>query len=210
MKWYKNSLFGLTVLSLAFLSCNSKPQVKQTVDSRIETLPYYSDGNFTPYWFGDQSDSLLGFHKIPPFQLINQWGDTITEKTFENKIYVTDFFFTSCPGICPKLTANLQLVQEAFKDDSSVLLLSHSVTPDYDTVEVLRRYAEKNDIQGRQWHLVTGMRNEIYDLGRNAYFAEENLGVPTGESDFLHTENFILVDKNRNIRGVYNGLNKAP
>ncbi|WP_299529205.1 SCO family protein [Ulvibacterium sp.] len=205
MKRFKDKLVLLLVLILATLGCRTK--TKKEVVSRVATLPYYTDTSFTPQWLAQNSDSIFGLHQIAPFQLINQLGDTVTQKTFTGKIYVADFFFTSCPGICPKMTANMALVQEAFKEDKSVLLLSHSVTPEYDSVPILRTYADAKGVIPNKWHLVTGERNIIYDLGRYAYFVEEDLGVPKGENDFLHTENFILVDKNRHIRGIYNGLN---
>ncbi|MEL7270894.1 MAG: SCO family protein [Bacteroidota bacterium] len=206
MKWYNNSLVVIS-LGLAF-ACNPYPKQKET-GSRVSALPYYQEATFTPVWFSTESDSVKQLHKIPAFQLVNQLGDTITERTFENKIYVTDFFFTSCFGICPKMTSNMSKVQEAFLEDDDVLLLSHSVTPKYDSIPVLARYAENNNVIADKWHLVTGVRETIYDLGRNAYFVEEDLGVAKSTDDFLHTENFVLVDKNRNIRGIYNGLNKT-
>lgn len=207
MKWFKDKLPLLSVLTLVMLGCHTAP--KKEVISRVEALPFYNDPSFTPKWLPQNSDSIFGLHKVAPFQLVNQLGDTITQMTFADKIYVTDFFFTSCPGICPKMTSNMALVQDAFKDDESVLLLSHSVTPEYDSVPILKTYADAKGVIPNKWHLVTGERKAIYDLGRYAYFVEEDLGVPKGEDDFLHTENFILVDKNRHIRGIYNGLNKT-
>ena len=140
---------------------------------------------------------------------MNQDGEKVTEQTFLNSIYVTDFFFTTCPGICPKMAQNMALVAEAFKDDASVKILSHSVTPSIDSVSILKAYAHDRSINSKQWHLVTGDKKEIYDLGRYAYFVEEDLGREKSEDDFLHTENFVLIDKNRHIRGIYNGLNKS-
>lgn len=171
-------------------------------------LPYYQDSSFTPFWYFTIKDSINSFHKIPPFKLINQLGDTISEKTFEEKVYVADFFFTTCPGICPMMTSNMSMIQEAFKDDTRVLLLSHSVTPEFDSVDVLKAYAKEREVVDNKWHLVTGERKEIYNLGRKSYFVEENLGENPIESDFLHTENFVLIDQNRHIRGIYNGLRK--
>lgn len=107
------------------------------------------------------------------------------------------------------MTSNMALVQEAFKEDDGVLLLSHSVTPEYDSVPILKTYADTKGVIPNKWHLVTGERKTIYDLGRYTYFVEEDLGVPKGEDDFLHTENFILIDGNGHIRGIYNGLNKT-
>ena len=130
-------------------------------------------------------------------------------KTFENKIYVTDFFFTRCPGICPRMTKNLGILQDKFENDDEVLLLSHSITPTQDSVPILKQYAEDHDVISGKWHLVTGTQQEIYKLGRKDYFVEEDLGLKKEADEFLHTENFVLVDKNRHIRGIYNGLNKA-
>ena len=204
MKWFRSSLSIL--VWFAFLSCTNSGKENKT--SRVDSLPYYMDASFTPKWISSKSSDTL-IHKVPPFQLMNQLGDSISEKTFEDKIYVTDFFFTSCPGICPKMTNNMLLVQKEFEKDNDVLLLSHSVTPQYDSVPILKHYADAKGVIPNKWHLVTGNRNEIYDLGRFGYFVEEDLGIPKGEDDFLHTENFVLVDKNRHIRGIYNGLNKT-
>lgn len=197
-------------LSLMFLililSCQNNKTEKQ---SRVAMLPYYNEATFTPYWLDEESDDLQSFHKIPNFELVNQLGEKVTHKTFENKIYVTDFFFTSCPGICPKMTANMNVLQDEFIDDAEVLLLSHSVTPVKDSVSVLKDYADAKGINSSKWHLVTGDRKQIYDLGRLSYFVEEDLGEIKTEEDFLHTENFVLIDKNKHIRGIYNGLNKT-
>lgn len=172
-------------------------------------LPYYDDAFFTPKWYTKAEEVPSDFHKIPSFGLLNQSGESVTEQSFKNKIYVADFFFASCPGICPKMTANMTIIQEEFKTDDEVLLLSHSVTPAYDSVSVLNRYGSRNGIIPGKWHLVTGDRDEIYNLGRNYYFAEEDLGLQKSSDDFLHTENFLLIDQNRHIRGIYNGLNKT-
>ncbi len=205
MKWFKSSI--LTLVLVAFFCC--KETVKEEKTSRVGNLPYYNDPSFTPNWLVLGNDSVRGLHRIPRFTLINQLGDTISEKTFEDKIYIADFFFTSCPGICPKMTSNMLLVQNEFMEDDEVLLLSHSVTPEYDSVPILKHYGDAKGIIPNKWHLVTGNRKEIYGLGRFGYFVEEDLGIRKGEDDFLHTENFILVDKDKHIRGIYNGLNKT-
>lgn len=178
-------------------------------DSRVTTLPYYNEATFTPNWLVPNSNVLDDFHKIPSFNLINQNGESITERTFEQKIYVADFFFTACPGICPKMTKNMGILQEAFLDDPEVLLISHSVTPRYDSVSVLKNYAIAKDVIDDKWHLVTGEQEHIYNLGRNHYFVEEDLGLEKAPDDFLHTENFVLIDKKKHIRGIYSGLNKT-
>lgn len=200
----KNSI--LIIIAFVFLyGCKDKKN--DALESRVSVLPFYNEATFTPKWFAKDNDSLNNFHSIIDFSLIDQEGDTITNETFKDKIYITNFFFTTCPGICPKMTANLDVVQKAFENDDEVLLLSHSVTPETDTVSVLKAYADKHGIKSSKWHLVTGKRSEIYNLGRNAYFVEEDLGVKKTDDDFLHTENLILVDKNKRIRGIYNGLN---
>ena len=191
------------IIGTILLGCKEDGNEKS---SRVENLPYYNEASFTPHWLGFEDQILDNYHRIPDFSLINQDGDTVTAKTFENKIYITDFFFTSCPGICPKMMSNMSLLQEEFKDDDEVLLLSHSVSPDHDTVEVLKNYAESKGIQSNKWHLVTGDKELIYTLGRQSYFVEEDLGITNPEYDFLHTENFVLIDKNKHIRGIYNGL----
>ena len=186
-----------------------KEKIKMEETGSVESLPYYDDESFTPHWLTPNSEEEQVFHKIPDFKLVNQLGDTITQKTFANKIYIADFFFTSCPGICLKMTENMSKVQDEFKADSEIVLLSHSVTPSIDSVSVLKDYADDHGVIDNKWHLVTGEKNEIYNLGRNQYFVENDLGIPKDINDFLHTENFLLVDKNKHIRGIYNGLNNA-
>nr|WP_321233168.1 SCO family protein [uncultured Psychroserpens sp.] len=189
------------------MSCDES--TTQERKSRVEALPYYNEASFTPNWLAYNERKMKRFHKIPSFSLVNQQGNIVTENTFDDKIYVADFFFTTCPGICPKMTANMKVLQEAFIDDNDILLLSHSVTPETDSVSTLRRYAENKGVINNKWHLVTGNRKQIYDLGRQWYFAEEDLGETKTEDDFLHTENFVLIDKNKHIRGIYNGLNST-
>lgn len=206
MKTYSFAISSLLLAGVCGMGGCSEPK---QAESRVANLPYYNDPTFTPHWLAPDSDSLQGFHQIPPFQLTNQEGETITEQNFEQKIYVADFFFTTCPGICPKMTANMAVLQEAFEEDESVLLLSHSVTPEGDSASVLKEYANNKGVISGKWHLATGERSQIYRLGRRFYFVEEDLGYDKGEDGFLHTENFILVDANRHIRGIYNGLNKT-
>jgi len=193
------------LLLMSLLACNKSP----VNESRVEVLPFYNEATFTPHWILSDEEVLDTFHRISPFNLVNQEGEPVTEKTFEDKIFVADFFFTICPGICPKMTANMKVLQDEFLNDDDVLLLSHSVTPERDSVSVLKRYAESKGVLSRKWHLVTGAQSEIYKLGRQDYFVEESLGLTKGDDEFLHTENFVLVDKNRHIRGIYNGLNKT-
>lgn len=199
-------------LTFIFISCKNeakKENIKVTETSRVEHLPYYMEETFTPHWLKPNSEEEKEFHRIPDFKFVNQLGDTITQKTFEDKIYVTDFFFTSCPGICTKMTGNMAKIQEEFKTDSDVLLLSHSVTPSIDSIPILKTYAQNHGVLDNKWHLITGDKTEIYNLGRNHYFVENDLAVPKDINDFLHTENFLLIDRKKHIRGIYNGLNRA-
>jgi protein SCO1/2 len=144
------------------------------------------------------------FHKIAPFSLTNQNGLTVTEKDYMNKIYVADFFFTTCPSICPKMTANMVLIQENIKTDNQVLLLSFSVTPEIDSVQQLKSYAIEKGVIDSKWNLLTGNKKEIYELARKSYLAVKTDG-DGGEHDMIHTENFILVDPEKRIRGFYDG-----
>ncbi len=207
MKTFPNTLQYLIICLSLFYACTE--QQKPEKQSRVEILPFYSDANFTPHWLAPNDPELKNFHRISPFRLLNQEGDTVTNHTFKGKIYVTDFFFTTCPGICPRMTENMSILQNEFKNDSEILLLSHSVTPKTDSVSVLKAYAENKGIESQKWHLATGSREEIYRLGRNDYFVEEDLGLEKDIDAFLHTENFVLIDKNQHIRGIYNGLNQA-
>ncbi|HMK05107.1 MAG TPA: SCO family protein [Ferruginibacter sp.] len=173
------------------------------------TLPYYSSADLTPEWIEEGSGRLDTLHSIPAFSFTDQNGNTISEKDVTNKIYVADFFFTACPGICPKLAKNLKLVQDAFANDDEVLLLSHSVTPDKDIPAVLKRYARNYSVIDSKWHLLTGNKDSIYNIARRSYFADEDLGMQRNSNDFLHTENMLLIDKHRRIRGVYKGTSAA-
>ena len=196
----KTLLARISLLGLV-LACDSPA-------SRVPDRPFYQESTFSPLWI-KPGELPKDFHQIPPFTLTNQHHAQITEKEMDDHVTVVNFFFTFCPGICPKLMGNMAIVEAAFAHDPHVLLLSHSVTPDHDTVEKLRAYARKNQIQSPRWHLLTGDRKTIYSLGRTAYFAEEDLGESRSEDDFLHTENILLIDQHRHLRGIYNGLNQS-
>ncbi|MDF0707895.1 SCO family protein [Flagellimonas okinawensis] len=147
------------------------------------------------------------YHKVADFSLLNQNGDTITQADYEDKIYVADFFFTTCLTICPIMTKNMGEIQEAVKDDPNIMLLSHSVTPQIDSVAQLKRYALEKGVIDSKWNLVTGDKKQIYELARKSYLAVKNDG-DGGPFDMIHTENFILVDKEKRIRGFYDGTNR--
>lgn len=166
-------------------------------------LPYYQTADFTPVFAKDVPDS---FHHIRSFNLLAHTGAPFTEAGMDGKITVANFFFTSCPGICPRMSINMLVLQDSFLHDNTIRLISHSVTPDRDSLPVLQAYAKTHKVDPTRWLLLTGNKNEIYDLGRKSYFVEEDLGEKRDTSVFLHTENFVLVDKHRRIRGIYNGL----
>ena len=175
------------------------------------TLPYYADSDFTPHWFHAPAEVPGDFHAIPAFELTDQQGRTVTEADLDGKLTVANFFFTACPGICPSTTANMLRVQREFADDDGVVMLSHSVTPEADTVAALAAFAERTGVLAERWRLVTGSQDEIYALGKNAYFADDDLGETMARPDaaFTHTESFYLLDGKRHIRGIYNGMNSA-
>jgi protein SCO1 len=187
------------VISFLLFSCLEKKEQKEQ-----KGLPYYHTADFTPIWLGDKSQ-LDTLHRLANFEFLNQNGQRITGETFKGKIHVMNCFFTICPSLCPKIMGNMQQIQKAFGDDNNILIASFSVMPDRDSVSVLRRYATENQIIDNKWHLLTGNKKQIYEIARKSYFADENIGIQKGENDFLHTENFILVDKNLHIRGIYNG-----
>lgn len=205
MKKYRPLQLHSFLLGLGLMACHAPPGEK---DSRVSALPYYREATFTPYWWPAGDPALDSLHQIPSFALINQEGDTITEQDLRGKVSIANFFFTVCPGICPKMTHNLTLVQKAFRHDPEVLLLSHSVMPAMDSVPVLKAYAEAKGVESGRWHLLTGKREQLYALGRNAYFVEEDLGLAKEADEFLHTENLVLIDRDLHIRGIYNGLSK--
>ena len=144
------------------------------------------------------------YHRIADFSLTNQNGETITQKNYQDKIYVADFFFTTCQTICPIMTKNMVAVQTAFIADNEVKILSHTVTPDIDTVAQLKRYAIEKGVNTSKWNLVTGDKKQIYELARKSYLAVKDDGNG-GPFDMIHTENFMLIDKERQIRGFYDG-----
>jgi len=144
------------------------------------------------------------YHTIADFKLINQNGDTITQNDYDDKIYVADFFFTTCQTICPIMTDQMYRIQEELINDDEVLLLSHSVTPEIDSVAQLKRYAIEKKVNDKKWNLVTGDRKQIYDLARKSYLVVKDDN--SQDYGMIHTENFALIDKNKQIRGLYNGV----
>ena len=197
---YKKFLIIFSILSLViFLGI-------YTLLSPEKMLPIYSPRDINPELVDSTVQHIGNDHKIANFSFTNQNGKTITEKDYENTIYVADFFFTTCPTICPKMTDNMVWLQNQLKNYSEVKLLSFSVTPDIDTPEVLKEYALEKGVDDARWNLVTGDKSAIYYLARKSYLAVKT-GKPEELYDMVHTENFILVDKNKRIRGFYDGTN---
>lgn len=167
-------------------------------------LPVYQPSMVNPELVDSTLVYVKKYHSIADFKLINQNGDTISQADYADKIYVADFFFTTCPTICPVMTANMADIQQIIKDDDEVMLLSHSVTPEIDSVPQLKKYALEKGVIDAKWNLVTGDKKQIYELARKSYLAVLTDG-DGGPYDMIHTENFILVDKERRIRGFYDG-----
>ncbi len=148
------------------------------------------------------------FHTISNFKFINQNGDSISQKNLENSIYVADFFFTTCHTICPIMSTQMNVIYEKFKNDEEVKFLSHTVDPEIDTVEQLHRYASKYNVDAKKWMFVTGDKKELYDIARTSYFLDAQQG-DGGPDDFIHTQNFALIDKDKRIRGYYDGTDST-
>lgn len=185
----------LALFAIGPLSCNS-PEKKE--------LPIYNPSDFNPDLVDRSLRQTAEHHTVANFELINQNGKIITEEDYKDKIYVTDFFFTRCPSICPIMSDNMVVLQEEFMDKPEIMFLSISVTPNIDSVPVLRQYASDKGVMDSKWNVTTGDKKHIYQLARKSYFAVVEQG--DGElQDFIHTPNFILVDKGKRIRGVYDG-----
>lgn len=171
-------------------------------------LPIYQPSMVNTELVDSTVQFIRKYHTIPNFSLVNQLGDTISQDTFKDKIYIADFFFTTCLTICPIMTGNMGAIQEAIKDQEDVLLLSHSVTPERDSVSVLYQYGIEKGVNPKKWHLVTGPKKDIYDLARKSYLVAKDEGG-SGPFDLVHTENFVLIDKQKRIRGYYDGTDPA-
>lgn len=177
-----------------------------TVLKPKKTLQVYNPSDVNPELVDSTVQYVALDHTIADFAFTNQNGKIITQKDYEEKIYVADFFFTTCGSICPKMTNNMVWLQNQIKNNPKVMLLSHSVTPDIDSVSVLKKYALKKGVIDSKWNLVTGNKKDIYYIARKSYLAVKT-GKPSEMYDMVHTENFILVDSKRRIRGFYDGTN---
>ena len=194
-KFFAIVLFVLSAIIISIIYQILKP---------APTLPIYQPDMVNKELVDTTVQYVRKYHKIPDFKLVNQNGDTITQKDYKDKIYIADFFFTTCQGICPIMTDHMVKIQEEFKNDSEILLLSHSVTPEIDSVAQLKKYAKEKGVIDEKWNLVTGDKKEIYDLARKSYLVAKSQGNG-GKYDMVHTENFALVDKNKQVRGFYDG-----
>ncbi|MFC4722995.1 SCO family protein [Geojedonia litorea] len=197
-KDYKYFGIALLILSIIIIS------IFYNILKVDKALPIYQPANVNYELVDSSLIDKRKYHTISDFNLINQNGEIITEKNYENKIYVADFFFTTCQTICPIMTNHMYQIQNQTLNDDEVLLLSYTVTPEIDSVPVLKKYAKDKGVIDKKWNLVTGDKKQIYDLARKSYLAVKTSGA--GDAyDMIHTENFMLIDKKRQIRGYYDG-----
>jgi protein SCO1/2 len=194
-KFFGIFLFVLSAIIITIIYNILKPE---------ERLPVYQPSMVSTELVDSTMQEVRKYHTISDFKLVNQNGDTITQDFYNDKIYVADFFFTTCQSICPIMTDHMLKIQEELKDDPNILLLSHSVIPVADSVPQLKKYAVEKGVNDEKWNLVTGDKKQIYDLARKSYLAAKSQG-DAGPFDMIHTENFVLVDKEKRIRGFYDG-----
>ncbi len=168
-------------------------------------LPYYNDPTFTPQFISSREAKTKISHQISNFQFIDEDSLEINQQCIENKIHLANFIFTSCGSICPTMTKNMKIFSDKTIEIKDLAILSFSVTPWIDTPNILKRYKLTHQIQDKRWHFITGNKRAIYDLARKSYFAEEQIGFTKDSTEFLHTEHILLIDKNKKIRGIYNG-----
>lgn len=199
MGTYRIHIIFLSFVSLCLISCNQASQ---------KQLPIYNPSDFNPELVDRSLLNTSSNHTVADFKLINQNGKTITQENYKHKIYVVDFFFTSCPSICPIMTSNMAKLQDIFINNNEIMLLSLSVTPEIDSIPVLRTYADNKGVIDTKWNITTGDKKHIYELARKSYFAVVEQG-DGGLQDFIHTPNFILVDKKKQIRGIYDGTDNT-
>jgi protein SCO1/2 len=177
-------------------------------DKKIDSieLPYYNEPDFTPMFIKNKLEVNQKIkHIIADFSFLNQDSIFINQKRIEGKIHVANFIFTTCGSICPVMTRNMKIVSDSLVSNKDLVFLSFSVTPWIDNPKILKKYKELNNIKNKNWEFLTGTKSAIYKLARQSYFAEEDIGFSKDSTEFLHTEHFILVDKTKRIRGIYNG-----
>lgn len=204
--WLFFKQFKYLAITLGFLSIISISLFYRALKP-APTLPVYQPAMVNAELVDTAVQYVRKYHTIANFSLLNQNGDTITQEDYRGKIYIADFFFTTCASICPVMTDNMRKIQQRILHDEEVMLLSHSVTPRIDSVAQLKKYARAKGVNDRKWNLVTGDKKQIYELARKSYLAVKDDGNGD-EYDMIHTENFILVDKERRIRGFYDGTDE--
>jgi len=197
----KYKFFGVVLLVLSVIIITAIYQVNtRNLNTKLRI---YQPEDVDKQLVDSTIQHVKKYHTIADFSLTNQNGETITQDTYAGKIYVADFFFTTCQTICPIMTDHMAEIQKRTRLDKDVLLLSHTVTPEIDTVAQLKKYAKEKGVDSNKWNLVTGDKEEIYTLARKSYLAAKD--VAYNKYDLIHTENFILVDTKRRIRGFYDG-----
>ena len=196
--YYKSFAIVLLVMSIVIISI-----FYQILKPR-EVLPIFQPAQVNEELVDSTIQHVKKYHTIADFSFINQNGKTVTQDTYNDKIYIADFFFTTCQTICPIMTDHMIILQNKLKLDKDVMLLSHTVTPEIDSVAQLKKYALNKGVLDNKWNLVTGDKKEIYQLARKSYLAVKS-NSDGGEYDMIHTENFILVDQKKRIRGYYDG-----
>lgn len=170
---------------------------REKQDKPLTYLPY-----FGPKHTLKVNDTT--YHFIPDFEFTNQFNEKVTQTTLKNKIYVTEYFFTTCQSICPVMNTNLERIYKEFMDKPEFMIVSHTVDPEMDTVPVLMEYAKKHGVVSKKWLFLTGEKPKLYDIARKGYLLNAEEG--TGDADdFIHTQNFALIDKEKHIRGFYDG-----
>jgi protein SCO1 len=202
----KKSIFSAALLVLFITLAILMLSIGNTKDSQNFTwtsdIPFYATAELTPVWYSSNSKESPPASHFPEFSLVDQSGKKLSRGDLENKLVVANFFFTYCTNVCPTLTSSMSRVQNAFKDKNNVMLLSHSVTPEFDIAPMLQAYANANNIDGKQWRLLTGTPSELSKIAHEGYFVPKTAVGPSG---FIHTELFVLLDGKHRVRGVYNG-----
>ena len=196
---YKYLIFFIIIFTISGVS------MFKYVLTPEKKLPIYNPSMVSSELVEEELLHVKKYHKISDFNLLNQNGIEVSHSNYDKKIYVADFFFTTCPSICPIMTGNMVYLQNEIKNDD-VMFASFSVTPEIDSVEVLKKYALEKGVNDKRWNLMTGDRKEIYNLARKSYLVVKD-NPEAGSHDMIHTENFVLVDKERRIRGFYDGTN---
>ena len=198
--------YRVFILSIAVVSISAILMFYNVLKPE-EKLPIYQP-NMVSFQLVDSTvQHVKRFHKIKDFSLVNQNGEKVTNEDYRDKIYIADFFFTTCQGICPIMKENMIILQDEYKDDDQVYLLSHTVTPEIDTKEVLKKYSLEKGVIDSKWNLVTGDKKQIYNLARKSYLVAEDI-EESKLFEMIHTENFVLVDPERRIRGFYDGTDQ--